>query len=83
MPIVGGSLCQYLLGCVSSRFLCPKDRGTPSYNGLVCQGMFCTSWGQHQSVPCADDKAWIDRALLDALPQRLHPAHDVILGRSS
>ena len=24
-------------------FPLPKDRGTPSYNGLVCQGMFCTS----------------------------------------
>jgi hypothetical protein len=64
-------------------FPLPTDRGTPSYNGLVCQRMFCTSWGQHQSVPCADDKTWIDLALLDALPQRLHLAHDVILGRSS
>jgi len=59
------------------------DRGTPPYNGLVRQRMFCTSWGRHQSVPCADDKTWIDLALLDALPQRLHLAHDVILGRSS
>ena len=61
----------------------PTDRGTASYNGLVCQRMFCTSWGRHQSVPCSDDKTWIDLALLDALPQRLHLAHDVILGRSS
>ena len=57
----------------------PTDRGTASYNGLVCQRMFCTSWGRHQSVPCSDDKTWIDLALLDALPQRLHLAHDVIL----
>jgi hypothetical protein len=70
-------------GLLFQSFPLPKDRGTPSYNGLVYQGMFCTSWAQHQSVPCADDKTWIDLALLDALPQRLHLAHDVILGRSS
>jgi hypothetical protein len=83
VPIAGVSLCQWLLGCFSSRFLCPRIAGHLRTMVLFIRECFVQSWGQHQSVPCADDKTWIDLALLDALPQRLHLAHDVILGRSS
>ena len=83
VPIAGVSLFQWLLGCFSSRFLCPRIAGHLRTMVLSVSECFVHLGDGIDRYPVLNDKTWIDLALLDALPQRLHLAHDVILGRSS